>query len=95
MFGIMKKIVVTNLRIPEDDWLQIKTLAVEVGISVNECINLLIRDLTVRRQLLTEVKKKISSSRKDAPIWRLGDLAKEFKSSKKYELSEDDKLIYE
>ncbi|MBI2039529.1 hypothetical protein HYT18_00475 [Candidatus Microgenomates bacterium] len=91
----MKKIVITNLRIPEDDWLQIKTLAVEAGISVNECINLLIRDLTVRRQLLIDVKKKISSSKRDAPIWRLGDLAKKFKSAKKYELSEDDKLIYE
>ncbi len=95
MFSIIMSKIVTNLRMEKDDWLQIKILAAESGISINECINFLIKDLMVRRQLLTEVKKRIFSSRKDAPIWKLGDIAKKFKSSKKYALSEEDKIIYE
>ena len=46
-----KKIVVTNLRIPEDDWLEVKVIASSFGISVNQYIKELIRMETVRTML--------------------------------------------
>lgn len=86
MFSIMSKKITTNLRIDENDWLQIKSMAAELGMSVNEYINYLVRSLSLNRELLDKID--------EAPIWRLGDLAKRFKSEPMGELSEDDKIIY-
>ena len=81
----MSKKIVTNLRIDEEDWLQIKAMAGELGLSINEYLNYLVRSLSLKRELLEEL---------EAPIWRLGELAKRFKSKPMGELSDDDKIIY-
>ena len=81
----MSKKIVTNLRIDEEDWLQIKAMAGELGLSMNEYLNYLVRSLSLKRELLEEM---------EAPIWRLGELAKRFKSEPMGELSDDDKIIY-
>ena len=81
----MSKKIVTNLRINEEDWLQIKAMAGELGLSMNEYLNYLVRSLSLKRELLEEM---------EAPIWRLGELAKRFKSEPMGELSDDDKIIY-
>lgn len=81
----MARKIVTNLRIEEDSWLQLKSEAGELGMSVNEYINFLLRDLSNRR--LFNPKKR------DALFWRLGELSK-MKSEPLGELSEDDKIIY-
>ncbi|OGH17392.1 MAG: hypothetical protein A3C22_01280 [Candidatus Levybacteria bacterium RIFCSPHIGHO2_02_FULL_37_10] len=91
----MSKKIVTNLRVDENDWLQIKTMAAEMGMSVNEYVNYLIKDLSLRRELFTDKKIAKKKARELAPIWKLGEIAKRVKSSPLGELSSDDKLIYE
>lgn len=82
----MVRKIVTNLRIDEIDWLQIKSEAGELGISVNQYLVYLIRDLSNKR--------KLNPNRDSALFWRLGELSKKFKSKPTGELSEDDKIIY-
>jgi len=79
--------VVTNLRIDRNSWLQIKVMAAELGMSVNGYINHLIKDLTIRKELIGD--------RMRAPIWNLGKITEKIKPSPLGELSPDDKLIYE
>ncbi len=82
----MAKKIVTNLRIDETDWLQIKSEAGELGMSVNEYINFLLRDLSIRRIL--------NPKKEDALFWKLGNLSKKIKPKPMGELSNDDKIIY-
>ena len=82
----MNKKVVTNLRIDREDWFQLKSEAGELGMSVNEYINYLLRDLSARRNL--------NPDKKTAPFWKLGELGKKFKPKGAGELSADDKIIY-
>jgi len=55
--------IVTNLRMEEPDWLQLKAMAGELGMSVNKFINYLIRKVTTKEQLgelpkLAKIKNK-------------------------------------
>lgn len=77
--------VVTNLRIDRDSWIQIKVMAAELGMSVNEYINYLIRSLSTRRLLEVDFRKE------RWPIWRLGKIATK---SRGKDLSLEDKTIY-
>ena len=83
----MNEPVVTNLRINRQDWLQLKAVAAELGMSVNEYVNYLIRDLSAKRELLPDIKH--------APIWALGDITKRIKPTPMGKLSPDDTVIYE
>lgn len=82
----MSKKIVTNLRIDQNDWLQIKAEAGELGMSVNEYVNYLLRDLSARRNL--------NPKKESALFWRLGQLSKKFEPQPLGELSDDDKIIY-
>ena len=90
----MNKPVITNLRINKHDWLQIKAVAAEMGMSANAYINYLIRDLSAKREFLPDMKSNQAISRKTAPIWALGDIAKRIKPSPMGKLSSDDAAIY-
>lgn len=81
----MAKKIVTNLRIDEADWLQVKTKAAELGMSVNEYINYLIRDLSTKLELAVPEK--------DSFLLKLSEISKKFKP-KPMGLSEIDKIIY-
>ena len=91
----MDKPVITNLRINKHDWLQVKAVAAELGMSVNEYINYLIRDLSAKRELLPDMKPDKAITRKTAPIWTLGDITKRIKPTPMGQLSTDDAVIYE
>jgi len=91
----MSKPIITNLRISKHDWLQLKAIAAELGMSVNEYVNYLIRDLSAKRELLPDMKSTRNISRKAAPIWALGDIAKRIKPTPVGKLSPDDTVIYE
>ncbi len=80
-----KNIVVTNLRIDKEKWLQIRSQASEMGMSVNGYINYLITDLSMKRELITDYNK--------APIWQLPEIHKKIKS-RPMGLSENDEIIY-
>lgn len=79
--------VITNIRLPKQDWLQVKTTAAELGMSINEYVNFLIRDRSQARELNAPTKKVRS-------IWDLPSIAKESKEDV-FPLSADDELIYE
>ncbi len=82
----MSQIIITNLRMEEPDWLQIKAMAGEVGMSVNKYINCLIRKVTTKQQL------GIVEDTQKATIWNLPHLAQE--KNVPSELNEDDAIIY-
>lgn len=88
-------IVTTNLRLPREDWLQVKTDAAEDGISFNEYIKNMIwecgtgRSLGVRHQ----PQKRNKSQKPKLTIWDLPKLAKI--KDKPMGMSKEDKIIYE
>ena len=83
----MSQMVVTNLRMEKPDWLQIKAMAGELGMSVNKYINYLIAKVTTREEL------GVIKDTKKASIWEeLPKLAKI--KNKPGKLSEDDEIIY-
>jgi len=81
----MSTMIVTNLRVPREDWNQLRAIAAERGMSANEYIT------HVLKNVVTKPKKIVK--RKRMSIWDLPKLAKNAKPMG--ELSEDDKLIYE
>lgn len=73
---------------PEEDWLQIKAIAAEKGMSVNSYINILLSRAGFGWPKDEGEEKKMS-------IWDLPKLAKMDKSLDENDgLSEDDKIIY-
>lgn len=82
-----KKVIVTNLRVEEEDWNQLKAVAAERGMSANEYINYLMKNVVTEPFLFGAKKSK--------SVWKLPELSKKAKARKKFDLSEDDKLIYE
>lgn len=86
-----KKTIVTNLRIDKNDWLQVKTVAAEQGMSANEYINYIVKNESIKKELA--LGKKYSTGKKSkCSIWNLPDLAK--LPSKPMDASEEDKIIY-
>lgn len=81
------KKIVTNLRIGEQQWLQVKAIAAESGMSVNEYVNALITRLTTAQELgITDKKPKPGK----APIWSIGEIV----AGKGKGLSAEDEEIY-
>ncbi|MBM3119703.1 hypothetical protein FJZ40_01165 [Candidatus Shapirobacteria bacterium] len=85
----MEQTITTNLRLPYTDWLQIKTLAAEAGMSTNEYLKLLIQGLNNVRTLTSGWLKPQKGT---LTIWDLPKLAK--KKDKPLGVSAEDKLIY-
>ena len=70
------KIIVSNIRIPESDWLQVKAVAGDLGMSVNQYINYALERFTIMRELSKEsIKRK---KRRDS-IWDLPKMARRIK----------------
>lgn len=83
----MSDLITTNLRISRNEWLKLKSMAAELGLSANEYILYLIRNFSGQRQL------GIKAGDKPSPIWALPQLASI--KSKGLELSKDDLELYE
>ncbi len=86
--------VITNLRVPDYNWLELKTLAAGQGISVNEYLNILIDKYAVKQAVAPDVQV---GKVKRKNIWAaLRDLSGTIVTNKPLgKLSEDDKIIYE
>lgn len=85
----MKSVVTTNLRLPYDEWVAIKTVAAELGMSVNEFIRVMMRGMSNVRSFTSSWLKP----KKGVSLWDLPKLAAG--ESKPLGISSDDKLIYE
>lgn len=90
MFSINMKQnnIITNLRMERTDWLQIKAMAGEMGVSANEYINYLIKDYAIKKELAV---KKIDY--KKLPIWKLAGITAS-QAGKGMDISSEDKDIY-
>lgn len=84
-----KNIVVTNLRIDKEIWLQMKVQASEMGISVNEYIIQIVQEASAKKELALDKK---GARLKTRSIWDLPKLAK--MKDKPMGLSEEDEIIY-
>lgn len=90
----MAEKIVTNLRIDKDDWLQLKAMAAELGMSVNEYINFLAQNAVSKAQFGYPKKFKIDMKKRKSIYDLLPSLLKEKQKKDAFELSEDDKIIY-
>lgn len=86
----MRRMIITNLRMPENMWLQVKSTAAELGISVNEYLNNLIWEVSGRKQLGIKSKKKRVNEKKFWEIYKLMDKIE----YKPMGLSKEDEIIY-
>lgn len=84
--------IVTNLRIDENDWLQVKTVAAELGMSINEYINYLLQNTLSKVQFGYPKKSKVKKRKSIYDL--LPALLKEKHKDKGLGLSDDDKIIY-
>lgn len=82
----------TNLRMEENDYLQAKKMASEMGISLNEYFNYLSQD-NVRSAVFGKSDRK-TKKKKDF-LEALRELADKKFSGKGMGLSEEDEIIYE
>lgn len=91
---MLNRIVVTNLRVPEYNWLELKAIAAGEGVSINEYLNMLIDKYAVKQAVAPDVQVR-KAKRKNiwAALRDLSEMAVVNKSTD--ELSEDDKVIYE
>lgn len=90
---MITNIITTNLRIPEVDMMLVRTIAASRGISVNEYIKQAIKETTVRDQL-GFFKKKPQKTVYDF-LFEFANRKQNKKSKIKFELSDEDKAIYE
>lgn len=84
----MAKKIVTNLRIDDDDWRQIKVQASELDMSANEYLIYLIKNFSLKREL----GFKGNLVKEEAPIWKLPELAR--MPNKPTPFKKDDDDIY-
>lgn len=89
------KMIVTNLRIEENNWIQVKTIAVELGMSVNEYVNHLLQN-TVSKAQFGYPKKTKTKNRKSFYdlLSSMGKVSSKDYKTGGHELSNDDKIIY-
>lgn len=85
--------VTTNLRLPYVDWIQVRALAAEEGMSVNEYVNYMINVVSKARGLAVGPERIPLKPVKRDPIWGWPDLAAKLKM-RPMGLSADDELIY-
>lgn len=83
------KTVVSNIRVPYDEWTKIRVNAAEMGMSINEYIRFIINQISIKQELTPPAKTK----KVDYPIWKIYKLASKKKKGKG--LSIEDKVVYE
>lgn len=82
--------VISNIRMPEADWLQVKAAAGDLGMSINQYLNFVVEKCTFTRSLS---KKPQKIKLKHASLWDLPMLVKNIKN-KPMGLSKEDEEIY-
>lgn len=88
-----QKMVVTNLRIPESDWLRVKATASELGMSFNEYINFIAIKSATLPDIPSGLKKGKRISIRKLSIWDLPNAVKDI-HQKPMGLSQEDEEIY-
>jgi len=87
-----KKIVVSNVRFPYEDWMIVKSMASDMNMSINEYIQYTCRIDSVKK--ITGLKKMKTKPKGHDPFKELLAFAKSYKG-KPMGANEDDKIIYD
>ena len=85
-----QRMVISNIRMPETDWLQIKAAAADLGMSINQYLNFVVEKCALARSL---AKKPQEIKLKHDVVWDLPILARNIKN-KPMGLSKEDQEIY-
>ncbi len=85
-----RHMVTTNVRMPVVDWLQVKAMAADMGMSINEYLNTIAYADITERTLGIKQKKVVSKMHVLEEIERIARLP----NKPMGELSEEDKIIY-
>lgn len=85
-------IVVTNIRIPQSEYRQIKSVAASMGVSVNEYIRKNLQNSVMEDMMA--VDKKTEREQIDDFYKEMLDLAHSVPDVKVYDVSDDDAVIY-
>lgn len=92
VLDMKKQMVVTNLRIEKNAWRQVKSLAGELGMSVNEYLNSLVWENVGFRQLNGSQTIRAKTGKKEEKFWEIYKIAKMI--NKPMGASPEDKIIY-
>lgn len=84
--------IVTNIRMPEEDLAQVKAAASDMGMSFNQYVNHVVQRFAVFHTVAT-MKMPTKQSYKRLSIWDLPTIAKHIKR-KPMGLSAEDRIIY-
>lgn len=84
------KIVVSNVRMPYDEWMKIRINAAEMDMSINEYIRFIINQVSIKRELIPPMKTK----KHEFPIWKMYELSSKYKKRKGKGISIEDEIIY-
>lgn len=87
------KNIVTNLRIPENDWFRVKAEAANLGVSVNTYMKQLIDAATIQQMIPDRRTGKKSKKSHYQPLWDIIEKISKI-PNKPMDASEDDKIIY-
>jgi len=90
-----QKIVVSNIRIPQSLWLQVKTAAASHSMSINEYITYLIDDSTRRTFFGYKEPITLKKTKKTRLYKPFLDLFEKSYGKKPMGASEEDKIIYD
>lgn len=88
-----QKIITTNIRVPEEDWVELKSLASRMGMSSNEYVKRAIRITKNRDNLLSNDQIKRKKKNGYEALDKFIKAARNAKG-KPMGASEDDKIIY-
>lgn len=85
-----QRMIISNIRMLENDWFAVKAAASDLGMSINQYINFVVEKCTLNRAL---AKKPQKIKLKHDSIWDFPELAKKIKA-KPMGLSKEDEEIY-
>jgi hypothetical protein len=80
--------VTTNIRLSKPDWLQSKTIAAQLGMSLNEYVTSVVAQANKNQAM-------VKSSTNNDVIWQLPDISPSPTNYQPKKLNKDDQLIYE
>lgn len=93
--GMKQKMIISNVRFPESDWLTARVIARELGMSMNQFLYSAMQTET-KRLSLGVAKSKTGRQKRVTGYGALDALLREVKKMKDKPMgaSEDDKIIY-
>ncbi|OIP87824.1 hypothetical protein CO009_02060 [Candidatus Shapirobacteria bacterium CG_4_8_14_3_um_filter_35_11] len=90
MINTMNNIVTTNLRVPADDMMQYKMMAEEMGMSFNEYVNRIMKEVTQTKMIVGDLI--VLKNKRKMSFMDIVDI--KIKKDKPMGLSDDDMIIY-